>query len=140
MDQEGGPVNSGVGSVLLLDSTIKNTQVGVKIRAGGLPSTDDTSGTLLLDNLKTDNVATIIGDNNGGVILGGGGATTIVSWGRGSVYQDESGKGEFKQDFLPAPQKSGNLLDIDGKFFEQTRPQYIDSNVDDFVSVKGEWE
>jgi glucan 1,3-beta-glucosidase len=64
-----------------------------------------------------------------------GGTTTISSWGRGSLYTDDSGQGVFRQDNLPPIQKSDVLLDGSGKFFERSRPQYDDAVVEDFISV-----
>lgn len=60
MSAEGGTVSSGVGSILLMDSSITNTQVGIRIRNNPPPSRTDVSGTLLLDNVQVTNVGTVI--------------------------------------------------------------------------------
>lgn len=52
MSALGDQVTSGVGSILLMDSTISNTPQGVILRAFPAPDAGDTSGTLLLDNVK----------------------------------------------------------------------------------------
>jgi len=126
---------SGVGSILLLDSTIRDTPIGVKLIGSGTPNEPDTSGTLLLDNVQLVNVATAV-EADTGVLLPGG-STTIASWGRGSRYAGNTGSGDIITGEIQAPQKDASLLDAQGRFFSKSRPQYENSNVNDFVNVKG---
>jgi hypothetical protein len=86
--------------------------------------------------VKLDNVGNAVVNTDGEVILPGG-TTTIRAWGRGSRYTDESGTGQFITGDLPVFEKSANLLDGAGKFFEKSRPQYETLSVNDFVSVQG---
>lgn len=130
----GGTTESGVGSVLLLDSTISDTPIGVRNHANPNPS--DNSGTLLLDNVKLTNVDKAVADRNGNSVLAGG-SRTIASWGRGSLYQDESGAGSFHQGDMSPPNKDGSLLDGEGRFFTKSRPQYETMAAGDFANVKG---
>lgn len=125
---------SGVGSILLLDSSITNTQYGVKTIGNPNP-VQDTSGTLLLDNVQLTGVGAAVVDENMGTILPGG-TTKIAAWGRGSRYTDGSGQGEFVQEFLPNVEKSASLLDGNGNFFSKSRPQYETLSVNDFASVR----
>lgn len=60
MSAVGGGVSSGVGSILLMDSTITNTQTGVLIRANPPPARNDVSGTLLIDNVQANNVQAVV--------------------------------------------------------------------------------
>jgi len=129
-------VHSGVGSILLFDSSISDTQTAVLLNSNPLPNKDDTSNTLLLDNVVLTNVPTAVGSAEGGSVLPGG-TITITSWGRGSRYQDASGVGAYVADNIPAPRKDIGLLDTQGRFFEKTRPQYENLAASDFVSVKG---
>jgi len=135
MSAAGGNVNSGVGSILLMDSSITNTPVGVRLNANPGPNANDVSGTLLLDNVIVQGVDAIVQDAGGAAVLQGNGI--ITSWGRGSVYQDVSGTATYQTGYLPVPNKSGVLLDGAGKFFEKSRPQYEGLTVNDFASVKG---
>ncbi|CAO3598045.1 unnamed protein product [Absidia cylindrospora] len=94
-----------------------------------------TSGTLLLDNVKTTNVGSMVASDNGETILAGG-SSTIRSWGSGSLYTGVDGIGELQRGNLPkAPVKSPNLLAADGSFFVKSRPQYEQYDVSSFVSV-----
>lgn len=137
MSSTNSNVQSNVGSILLLDSSLTNTTTGVLLRNNHEPNTNDMSGTLLLDNVQVSNVFTVVEGTNGDAILRVNGPQTIASWGRGSLYTDESGSGIISTNYLPAITKSANLLDSEGKFFQRSRPQYENLISSDFVSVKG---
>lgn len=129
-------VRSGIGSVLLYDSVITDTQTAVLINGNYLPTTSDTSDTLLLDNVRLVNTPVAVKAASGETVLNGG-TTTVTSWGRGSRYMDNSGRAQYISENLPAPIKDASLLDGQGKFFERSRPQYENLGVNDFASVKG---
>jgi hypothetical protein len=133
----GGSSNQGVGSITVVDAKISNTPTGV---LSGTSSTSQTkaSGSLILDNVVLDNVATAVGNGNTTILAGTSGSKTITSWGQGSLYTTTSGTGKFNQNTLPViPKKSASLLASDGRFFERPRPQYENYAAGDFVSVKG---
>ncbi|XP_021952735.1 probable glucan endo-1,3-beta-glucosidase ARB_02077 [Folsomia candida] len=128
-------VNSGVGSILFMDSTVSNTGSAVRLRLNTAPNVDDTSNTLLLDNVILQNVINAVVDMNGGTVLPGG-SMTIAAWGRGSRYTDDSGNVAFATADLPPVNKSPLLLGEQGRFFVKSRPQYEQLGVNDFASVK----
>jgi hypothetical protein len=132
----GGAAKQGVGSVVLMDTYITNTTVGVATDTSAT-SSPKTSGTLLLDNVKLSNVGTAVQSGDGSTILAGtNSSSTIASWGQGSLYTSTSGTGAFNQGILPkAPHKPSVLMGTQG-FFERPRPQYEQYAVDDFYSVK----
>ncbi|XP_037024340.1 probable glucan endo-1,3-beta-glucosidase ARB_02077 [Bradysia coprophila] len=134
MSAEGNGISSGVGSILLMDSSITNTQVGIRIRNNPPPNRNDVSGTLLLDNVQVLGVGTVVQNIDGGVVLQHNGV--IPAWGRGSRYQDASGVGTYVTGPLPIITKSANLLDSQGRFFRRTRPQYESLPASYFDSVK----
>ena len=86
------------------------------------PSTS-LAGSLVLNNINLQNVATAVGVANGQVVLPGG-TTTIESWGQGNVYSGSSSVFQFVQGSVPAPNKPRNLLDNSGKIFSRSHPQY----------------
>ncbi|KAI8099725.1 pectate lyase superfamily protein-domain-containing protein [Halteromyces radiatus] len=134
MTSAGKNTISNVGSILVLDGEFNNTTTGIKLTST-LPTHSDTSATLLLDNVKTTNVDTMIANGHGKVILAGGN-TVIRSWGSGSIYTDTGGQGILQRGNLPnAPIKSPSLLSNDGTFHVQSRPQYEQYDVSSFVSV-----
>jgi glucan 1,3-beta-glucosidase len=131
----GGAAKQGVGSLLLMDSEIKDTPVGV-LTVNSATSLPAGAGSLILDNVKLTNVQKAVA-NPGGQALLAGGSKTIASWGQGRFY-DQSGKGEYRQATLTAANKPAVLLDNQGNFFERPKPQYTDVAMGDFISVKSE--
>lgn len=59
MSAPSNTISSAVGSILLMDSSIVNTQTGVLIRDSAL-SRYDVSGTLMLDNVQATNVQAVV--------------------------------------------------------------------------------
>lgn len=137
MSATNDPFQSNIGSILLVDSSISNTTTGVLLRNNYEPNVNDLSGTLLLDNVQVDNVITMVQGTSGDAILTLNGQQTINSWGRGSLYLDNSGIGTISTGVLPRITKSSNLLDNEGNFFQKSRPQFQQFSAYDFVSVKG---
>lgn len=125
----------GVGAVALFDSTISNTDVAVRT-ATTSSTTPPSAGTLLLDNVKFQNVGQGVVHTSGNQLLGGG-SMTVNSWGQGQFY-DKNGGFSYKEGDLPAVSKSQVLLDGEGNFFTRPKPLYTDVDLGDFVSVKDE--
>ncbi|KAJ6261479.1 Glucan 1,3-beta-glucosidase [Drechslerella dactyloides] len=131
----GGASAQNVGSVLVLDSKISNTPVGVKT-VHSATSMPITGGTLVIDNLLTNNVPAIVANNNSSPILAGSnGATTVESWGQGRVYSANGGS-RVQANLTPKPQKPAALLDGNGNIFERSRPQYADVPASQIVSAR----
>lgn len=65
MSAQSETASSGVGSILLMDSLIANTQIGISIRNSPPPTRTDVSGTLLLDNVQVTNVNQVIQNSIG---------------------------------------------------------------------------
>ncbi|KAF2816299.1 glucan 1,3-beta-glucosidase [Mytilinidion resinicola] len=130
IDMANAPTNQTVGSVLILDSTITNTPIGVNtsftqdsIPTGG--------GTLVIDNVDFSGVQTAVQDYTGKAILAGGGI--VKSWAQGQVAGAASGR---VQDNLPTPAKPASLLNSQGNVFTKSRPQYENIPSSQFVSLK----
>lgn len=93
------------------------------------------AGSLVLNNIKLNNVPTAIAVAGGATILAGG-TTTIASWGQGNIYKGSSASGTFTQGTIAAPSKPAILLDSAGNVFGRTHPQYATYAVSQFVSVR----
>ncbi|KAI8337583.1 pectate lyase superfamily protein-domain-containing protein [Chlamydoabsidia padenii] len=135
MSSAGTTTASGVGSILVLDGEFTDTATGIKL-VDHLPTHTDTSGTLLLDNVKKINIGTMVASDHGDVFLAGGNGV-IQSWGSGSLYTGTDGSGNLQRGDLPTPPtKSPQLLSLDGvSFYARSRPQYEHYDVSSFVSV-----
>ncbi|KAJ7636131.1 exo-beta-1,3-glucanase [Mycena polygramma] len=130
----GGFTGQTVGGEAIIDATVSNTPIFVRKSS---PSNGQLigAGSLVLNNIKLNNVPTAVGQTDGTVLLNGG-TTTIASWGQGNVYSGSSSTGQFTQDNLAAPTKPAVLLDSSGRIFGKTHPQYSTYAVSQFVSVR----
>lgn len=135
MSSPGNKSASNIGSVLLLDSEIKNTPIGIKT-VDHVPTPQDTSGTLLLDNVKTQGVTNLVATSQGKTLLKG--EAKIESWGIGSVYEKNSSKQILQRGQVNSgsnSSKAPSLLNGNGQFFVRSRPQYEDVDASAFVNV-----
>ncbi|KAK2616513.1 hypothetical protein QQS21_000556 [Conoideocrella luteorostrata] len=127
----GGDVQT-VGSVILVDSSISDTPIGITTVYN--PGQSGTNGTLVLDNVDmTKNVPVAV--QNGGnkqTILPGN--ALISSWTQGRSYSGVTGKAS--QGPRNAVAKPAALTDSSGKIVTRSKPQYNDVPASKFVSVK----
>ncbi|KAH7162265.1 family 55 glycoside hydrolase [Dactylonectria estremocensis] len=133
IDMTSGQSVQNVGSVLLLDSTISDTPIGVSTlydpaQSGG------TNGTLILDNVDMSSNVPIAVQNSGTEATVLAGNAKIESWIQGRTYID--GNGEAVQDTQTPIAKPEVLLNSDGHVVTKSKPQYDDVDVSKFVSVK----
>ncbi|CAM1505217.1 Fc.00g108540.m01.CDS01 [Cosmosporella sp. VM-42] len=133
LDIANGGQTQLVGSVLLLDSKIANTPVGVNTvydpaQSGG------TNGTLVLDNVDMSSNVPVAVKNTGtgATILAGN--TKIASWIQGRAYSGGSGKAV--QGTQTPITKPAAILGSDGRVVTKSKPQYGDVDKSKFVSVK----
>ncbi|KAL7943507.1 glycoside hydrolase family 55 protein [Trichoderma barbatum] len=133
IDMSGIDGNSAqtVGSIILADSKITNTKVGVltayQINQSG------SSGTLILDNVDTTQNTPIAvkSSRTGATILAGN--SNIASWTQGRAYTGANGRAV--QGTRAAVSKPAALT-AGGKIFTRSRPQYENVPASSFVSVK----
>ncbi|RKK07475.1 Glucan 1,3-beta-glucosidase [Fusarium oxysporum f. sp. cepae] len=132
IDMTSGGNAQSVGSVLLLDSKISNTQVGVATVYN--PDQAGTNGTLILDNVDMSSNVHIAVRNVGtnATILTGN--TQIDSWIQGRTYV--GGDGKAVQDAQSPIRKPAALLDSNGHVVTKSKPQYNNVPASKFVSVK----
>ncbi|KAF2143341.1 glycoside hydrolase family 55 protein [Aplosporella prunicola CBS 121167] len=130
LDMANSPSNQTVGSVLLMDSTISNTPIGVN-SSFATDSVPTTGGTLILDNVEFKNSETAVMSRGSSVLAGN---QVVKSWAQGRSYTGNTGT--RVQDSITAPSKPSSLLDASGKIFERSKPQYEGYPVSSFVSIK----
>jgi hypothetical protein len=137
IDMSNGGVSQTVGSVLVLDSVLQNTKVGV--RTAYTPDGPMSNGTLILDNVDMSSgvpVAVQESLTNSTVLAGN---SKIASYVQGRTYDSQTGsQGKAIQE--PLQQiitKPDTLLDkATGKVFTRVKPQYENLGVSSFLSVK----
>lgn len=131
LDVANSPSNQTVGSVLLLDSAIRNTQVGVNssFSANSVPQG---GGTLIIDNVDFTGTPNAVQYYNGGVLLKGG--SVVNNFIMGQTYsQSTATRTAGPMTPITKPQA---LLASNGNIFERSKPQYETYPVSSFVSIK----
>ncbi|KAI6356028.1 hypothetical protein MCOR25_007982 [Pyricularia grisea] len=131
--------NSAVGSVVLIDSEIINTPIGVVTsrKPPGQENNPAQSNTLMLENIRLSNVPTAIsGPNNSVLLAGSASSTTIAGWGQGNRYTASSGPTAFQGQTTPFSRPAA--LTSGTNFYERSRPSYAEVPASQFVSVKSE--
>ncbi|KAF7322584.1 hypothetical protein HMN09_00036900 [Mycena chlorophos] len=130
----GGLTNSDqtAGAEAIIDATASNTPIFLRTSTA---SNGKLGGSVVLNNVKLNNVPTAVGVVGGAVVLSGG-TTTITSWGQGNVYKGTGTSPQFVQGAIATPVKASGLLTGSGQIFGRTRPQYQNYATSQIVSVR----
>ena len=133
MSNGGAGDNQTVGSIVVTDSTISNTPVGISTAYE--TSQSSTKGTLVIDNVDmTKNVPVAVQDApSKSTVLGGN--ALISSWSQGRSYKDTAG-GTASQGTRTPVAKPAALTDGSGNIVVRSKPQYTDVPASQFCSVK----
>lgn len=131
----GGAVQT-VGSVMVLDTTISNTPIGIST-AYSLAETG-TNGTLILDNVDfTTNVPVAISDaTTKATVLAGGKKYSAFTQGNNYAAGSLGKKSAVQAVLTSAAAKPTTLLNSNGEFFARSKPQYETVPSSSFISVK----
>ncbi|KAI4249362.1 MAG: hypothetical protein LQ352_005683 [Teloschistes flavicans] len=148
IDMANGGNSQTVGSVLLQDSTFKNTPQGIKTSRTG-STAPATGGTLIIDNVDFSGcTVAVVGASNKTLLAGG---AKVASWAQGHAYTTgtegvtnvsctagtpPSASQAVIQGALTAPSKPASLLNSAGAVFERSKPQYETVPSSSFISVK----
>ncbi|KAF9772436.1 hypothetical protein IL306_009854 [Fusarium sp. DS 682] len=132
VDMTAGGNVQNVGSILLTDSKMANTQVGVLTNYN--PAQPDTNGTLILDNVDMSSGVPV-------AVKGGGSSATILpgnakiaSWVQGRAYT--GGNGKAVQAAQTPVTKPKAIVDAKGNVVTKSKPQYNNVPAANFISVK----
>ncbi|KFZ03364.1 hypothetical protein V502_11010 [Pseudogymnoascus sp. VKM F-4520 (FW-2644)] len=129
----GGTSSAAVGSVVVLDSSISNTPVGIKTTYD-TTTVPVTANSLILENVDLNNVPTAIQFAGGATVLKGSlGTTTIAAWGEGHEYTP-TGPKRFQGPITPNNRPASLLKD--GKYYARSKPQYGNVPASSFASVR----
>jgi glucan 1,3-beta-glucosidase len=128
----GGATSQTVGSVMLIDSTLSNTPIGVRT---AFTAAEGANGTLIIDNVDfSSNVPVAVSNSaTGATVLAGN--TKITSWMQGRTYHGAN-TGALTQASQTAVTKPAALLTSAGKVFARSKPQYESLPASSFLSVK----
>jgi hypothetical protein len=136
-DQSTGQTTLSVGSATIIDSTIKNTPVGI-VFGNASATGPDVPNNLILENLALDNVATAVRGPSGTVLAGSSGTTVIEAWGRGHSYTATTGPTTFEGAITPNARPASLLGGGSSTtaFYQRSKPQYEDLPLSEFVSAR----
>ena len=122
-----------VGSVILIDSQVSNTDVAV-LSGRNTTSTPPTGGSLIIENVKLNNVPIVVqGPNNVTMVTGTTGTATIAGFGQGHGYTPNGPnifQGAITPNVRPRSLTSGD------NFYERSKPQYEKYPVSRFISAR----
>lgn len=128
----GGSTAQDVGSIILMDSSIVNTPVGI-VTAFSSSSQPATSGSIVLENVNLQNVPVAVQGPQGTLLSGSSGSVTITGWSQGHRYLPTGPN--RAQGAIDANTRPAALLD-GGKYYSRSKPQYENLSVGSFVSVR----
>jgi len=134
----GAPTDRSTGSVILLDSSIRDTDTAVLIPPIVNDGGTTAQASVVLDNLKLTNVPNAVKVVNSTTLLAGG-TKTIDSWGLGKIYANAAGTGKFLSggDITPKRIITPSLLGgPNGGYLERSRPQYESVPASGFYNVQ----
>ena len=98
-----------VGSLTLIDSSISNTGIGI-VTARNATSQPPSAGSLILENVKLENVSVAVAGPGGSTLLEGTtGSTIIPAWGQGHSYTPD-GPHVFQGPIMPFTRPSSQLF------------------------------
>lgn len=120
-----------VGGLAIVDAVVRDTPVFYQ----SPNASTQLNSSLVLNNIRTTNVPTIVGVVGGEpVLVGSTGDMHIDTWVQGNVYVGHDSEG-FTQDYIEPISKDQSLLK-DGRIFGKGRPMYADYDLSQIVSVR----
>ncbi|KAI0790705.1 glucan 1,3-beta-glucosidase [Abortiporus biennis] len=125
--------NQAVEAESIIDAVVTNTPTFIRLSED---SNGSLLGSLVLNNVRLNNVNTAAVAVNGGRVILSGGSKTIDSWAQGNVYHGTNSAATWTQGNIPSIQKPTGILDGSGRIFGKTRPQYGGYAVSQFISVR----
>jgi len=132
----GAPNALNVAGVTVIDSTWTNTSIGVLTgrTTGSMPSA---AGSLILENVRLNNVRTAVQATTGAVYLAGTtGSTTIDAWVQGNAYLPGPQQQVLQGSNITPNPRPASLLAPDGGFYQRSKPQYATTPLSTFVSIR----
>jgi glucan 1,3-beta-glucosidase len=121
----------GVEAEAIIDAVISDTPVFLRYSK----AVTELQGSIVLNNIKLNNVPTAVGVVGGAILLAGG-STTIDTWIQGNVYSGSSPTGKYTVASATSISKASSLLDDSGRVYGRGRPSYADYALSEIISVK----
>ncbi|KAJ6552599.1 pectin lyase fold/virulence factor [Mycena vulgaris] len=123
---------TSAGGVLILDSTIQNTGIGIRMDSNQATSLADS---IILDYVAFSEITTANIQDSSGTVLAAN-LSPVRQWFQGNSYSVTGVRTCNHGVFNTPPTKSPALLDSTGKILSKSRPQYNTYTAAQFLSVK----
>ncbi|KAK3381060.1 glycoside hydrolase family 55 protein [Podospora didyma] len=123
--------SAAVGSITIVDSVIKNTEVGITFNDTSPPP--PLNNNFAFENIDFVNVDKAITGEKGGVVVAGG-TFNLPAWGRGHKDTGKSGPQTFQGPFTPNARPSSLVSGT--KYYTRSKPQYEGVPLSSFVSAR----
>ncbi|KAJ7017019.1 pectate lyase superfamily protein-domain-containing protein [Mycena alexandri] len=120
------------GGVLILDSTIQSTGIGVRMDTA---QTNSLAGSIILDNVVFSGITGANIQDPSGTLLAAN-VSPVRQWFQGNTYSGTGIRTYNRGTFGTPPTKASALLDSTKKIFAKSRPQYNTYTAAQFISVK----
>ncbi|CAI7633588.1 unnamed protein product [Penicillium manginii] len=127
----GGHDAQSVSSITLLDSSITNTPVGI-LTSRDSTSQPATAGSVILENVSTQNVPVVVQGPNKQTILAGPNLH-VAAWGQGHRYIP-NGPTVFQDTFSPNDRPASLVQGT--QFYERSKPNYRSLTASSFSSTR----
>lgn len=126
----GGSSSISTGSITLIDSSIRDTPVGINTARTG-SSSPAAAGSLIIENVDLVNVPVAVKGPSGTLLNGG--TTKIAAWGSGNRYVP-NGPTKFQENLTPVSRPSS--LVSGGRYYQASKPQYNSISAANVVSAR----
>ncbi|KAI1278523.1 exo-1,3-beta-D-glucanase [Xylaria sp. FL0933] len=127
--------NNQGGSLILLDSFIYNTPVGINVTSPNGATSSETFS-ITIDNLRVIGVDTTVKHESAGVTLAGSDDEIIESWIFGKTYDQDHSNGQYQSGPLAYLHPKTEALTGANGYFQRSKPQYSDITSNTFLSAR----
>jgi glucan 1,3-beta-glucosidase len=123
------------GDMIVIDSTISNSPVGVDYTSPLASSTLASGVNIILENVQFVNIPVAV-RGDGSTMLAGqsAGTVSVAAWGRGHQYSATGARSDFLGSIQANSRPAG--LTAGSDYYERSKPTYSNLPVSQFISVR----
>ncbi|KAI1344221.1 putative Exo-beta-1,3-glucanae [Xylariaceae sp. FL0016] len=127
-----------VGSMVVIDSEINDTPIGIQMARDKANPSPASGGSLVLENIALNNVPIAVqGLKNATALAGSTGASVIQAWAQGHAYSSSTQQSNV-QNAIAANARPSSLTTSGSDYYARSMPQYEGTPASQFVSVRAQ--
>ncbi|KAJ2893222.1 Glucan 1,3-beta-glucosidase [Zalerion maritima] len=127
---------SGVGSLLVIDSWFKDVPVAIKTPRVPGNMTPEAAASLVINQVEFDGCETIVLGPDDEALVPGGSGSVVVNFAQGHVWDPVNLHQDYTGDNATYFPRLTELENSDGRYFSQAKPHYDDVPITSFVSAR----